>query len=180
MKFKKFASLALSTVMAASMLAGCGSGAAESTGTTSNQTETKTETATTTETAGGDTAAASEVSHDSEYTVDFYDVAANFQGVQSGWYGKIVKDKFNMNLNIIAPQVSGDGAALYQTRCAAGALGDLMESRARRPSWEPRSSKQPLGVSGHPASLKDLVCRVLWTLGLRAAPPPGRTSWRTF
>ncbi|MBQ6406515.1 MAG: sugar ABC transporter substrate-binding protein [Butyrivibrio sp.] len=133
MKCKKLASIALSTVLAASMLAGCGSSAGTQTGgdttaTTESKTETKTETtateSTSTEaTAGG---AAAEVNHDSTYTVDFYDVAANFQGVQSGWYGKIVKDKFNMDLNIIAPQVSGDGAALYQTRCAAGALGDLI------------------------------------------------------
>ena len=128
MKFKKIASMALSTMMAASVLAGCGSSGGDTAGgTTQTQTtegaETKTET--TTE-AGGETAAAPEASHDSEYTVDFYDVAANFQGVQSGWYGKIVKDKFNMDLNIIAPQVSGDGAALYQTRCASGNLGDLI------------------------------------------------------
>ncbi len=125
MKFKKIASLALAAVMTASMVAGCGSTAGESTG---GNTTTKTETKTETTTSGGDTAAApaGEVSHDSEYTVDFYNVAANFQGVQSGWYGKIVKDKFNLDLNIIAPQVAGDGAALYQTRCAAGALGDLI------------------------------------------------------
>ena len=124
MKFKKIASLAMTTIMAASMIAGCGQTAAESTGGNA-QTSTKTET---TSTSGGDTAAApaAEADHSSEYTVDFYNVAANFQGVQSGWYGKIVKDKFNMDLNIIAPQVSGDGAALYQTRCAAGALGDLI------------------------------------------------------
>ena len=133
MKCKKLASIALSTVLAASMLAGCGSSAGtqtsgDTTATTESKTETKTETtateSTSTEAAAG--GAAAEVNHDSTYTVDFYDVAANFQGVQSGWYGKIVKDKFNMDLNIIAPQVSGDGAALYQTRCAAGALGDLI------------------------------------------------------
>ena len=127
MKFKKIASLALTTIMAASMIAGCGQTASESTGGNAQST-TKTETTTTTDTTGGETAAApaAEVDHSSEYTVDFYNVAANFQGVQSGWYGKIVKDKFNLDLNIIAPQVAGDGQTLYQTRCAAGALGDLI------------------------------------------------------
>ena len=129
MKFKKIASLALSTVMAASLLAGCGQTASESAGGTT-QTESKTETTTSTTTdatASSDTAAApAEVDHSSDYTVDFYNVAANFQGVQAGWYGKIVKDKFNLDLNIIAPQVAGDGQTLYQTRCAAGALGDLI------------------------------------------------------
>lgn len=68
----------------------------------------------------------SAVSHDEELTLEVYDVASNFQGLQSGWYGKVLKDKFNIVLNIIAPQVSGDGQALYQTRTAAGNLGDII------------------------------------------------------
>jgi len=59
-------------------------------------------------------------------TIEIYDVAANYQGIQGGWFAKVVKDKFNLELNIIAPQASGDGDALYQTRTAAGALGDLI------------------------------------------------------
>lgn len=59
-------------------------------------------------------------------TLEVYDVAANYQGIQSGWFGKVVKDKFNIELNIIAPQVSGDGKALYQTRSSAGDLGDII------------------------------------------------------
>ena len=60
-------------------------------------------------------------------TLEIYDVAANYQGIQAGWFGKIVKDKFNLELNIIAPQVSGgNGDALYQTRSASGNLGDII------------------------------------------------------
>ncbi len=59
-------------------------------------------------------------------TVDVYDEFANYQGIQSGWFAKIVKDKFNMELNIIAPNVAGGGQTLYQTRSAAGELGDLV------------------------------------------------------
>jgi multiple sugar transport system substrate-binding protein/putative aldouronate transport system substrate-binding protein len=70
--------------------------------------------------------ASDEISHDEELTLEVYDVAANYQGLQSGWYGKILKDKFNIVLNIIAPQVSGDSASLYQTRCASGNLGDIV------------------------------------------------------
>ena len=120
MRFKKLASLAIAGAMVASLLTGCGgskdsgSGANEST------------TAATSDTGSSSDAATSDVSHGDTYTVDFYNVAANFQGVQPGWYGKIIKDKFNMEMNIIAPQVSGDGGALYQTRCAAGNLGDLI------------------------------------------------------
>lgn len=58
--------------------------------------------------------------------VDVFDSLANFQGIQSGWFAKIVKDKFNMKLNIIAPNVSGGGDTLFETRCAAGNLGDLI------------------------------------------------------
>jgi putative aldouronate transport system substrate-binding protein len=59
-------------------------------------------------------------------TIDVFDVPANYQGIQSGWFGKIVKDKFNMELNIIAPNVAGGGDTLYNTRVAGGELGDLV------------------------------------------------------
>ena len=55
-----------------------------------------------------------------------YNVAANYQGIQTGWFGKALKDELNLVVNIIAPQVSGDGEALYQTRTAAGNLGDVV------------------------------------------------------
>ncbi len=58
-------------------------------------------------------------------TVDVFDSVANDQGIQSGWFAKIVKDKFHMELNMIAPNVAG-GEALFQTRSAAGNLGDLI------------------------------------------------------
>lgn len=58
--------------------------------------------------------------------VDVFDAQANFQGIQSGWFAKIVKDKFNMELNIIAPNVAGGGNTLYEIRSAAGDLGDLI------------------------------------------------------
>ena len=59
-------------------------------------------------------------------TIDVFDSQANFQGIQSGWFAKVVKDKFNMELNIIAPNVAGGGDTLYQTRSANGNLGDLI------------------------------------------------------
>ena len=57
-------------------------------------------------------------------TIDIYDDAANYHGLQTGWFGKIVEDRFNLKLNIIAPQVAGD--AVYQTRSAEGNLGDIV------------------------------------------------------
>lgn len=72
----------------------------------------------------------SETSGEEKYpefiTVDVFDGLANYQGIQSGWFGKIVKDKFNMELNLIAPNVAGGGDTLFQTRSAAGELGDLI------------------------------------------------------
>lgn len=57
-------------------------------------------------------------------TITVFSNAANYQGEQTGWYGKLIKDKFNISLNILAPQVAGD--QLYKTRTAAGDLGDLV------------------------------------------------------
>ncbi|QFR22396.1 extracellular solute-binding protein [Schleiferilactobacillus harbinensis] len=59
-------------------------------------------------------------------TVTVYDDLANYQGTQGGWFGKLVKDKFNMKLNIIAPNVAGGGSTLFDTRSAAGNLGNLI------------------------------------------------------
>lgn len=59
-------------------------------------------------------------------TVDVFDGLANYQGMQTGWFAKVVKDKFNMELNIISKNVAGGGETLYQTRTAAGDLGDLI------------------------------------------------------
>ncbi len=57
-------------------------------------------------------------------TIDVYNDAANYHGIQTGWFGKVVEDRFNLRLNIIAPQVAGD--AVYQTRSAEGNLGDIV------------------------------------------------------
>lgn len=59
-------------------------------------------------------------------TIDVYDEFSNYQGIQSGWFAKEVKDRFNMELNLIAPNVAGGGDTLYQTRVATGDLGDLI------------------------------------------------------
>ncbi len=70
------------------------------------------------------TGGSSAVADRSPLTLDIYNNAANYQGEQTGWFAKIVKDKFNLTLNILAPQVAGD--QLYKTRSAAGHLGDIV------------------------------------------------------
>ena len=37
--------------------------------------------------------------------IDVYDDAANYNGTQTGWFAKVIKDRFNIELNIIASQV---------------------------------------------------------------------------
>lgn len=59
-------------------------------------------------------------------TVDVYDTLANDSGIQSGWYAKIIRDKFNMELNIITPNTTGSADSLYDTRFAAGDIGDII------------------------------------------------------
>lgn len=66
------------------------------------------------------------VSHATTLTIDVFDVAANYQGIQNGWFGKVVQDKLNLKLNLIAPQVAGNGKTLFQTRSASGNLGDIV------------------------------------------------------
>ena len=72
------------------------------------------------------TGTSSEEKYAETITIDVFDGLANYMGMQEGWFAKTVKDKFNMELNIIAPNVAGNGDTLYQTRTAAGDLGDLI------------------------------------------------------
>lgn len=72
-----------------------------------------------------------EAKYEEFLTIDVFDAQANDQGIQSGWFAKIVKDKFNMELNIIAPNVTGGGDTLFQTRFAAGNIGDLIITGAQ-------------------------------------------------
>lgn len=69
----------------------------------------------------------STIDHSEPITLDVFSATANYQGIQTGFFGKMVKDKFNIELNIIAPNVAGGGDALYQTRSAAGNLGDIVQ-----------------------------------------------------
>ena len=57
-------------------------------------------------------------------TIDVYDDAANYNGIQSGGFATLIKDKFNIELNIIASQVVGN--TVYATRSEEGNLGDIL------------------------------------------------------
>lgn len=100
---KRFVSVvtALSLTISMSLLAGC---------TTKN----------------GNSASGKNSKYSKFLTVDVFDSYANFQGIQSGWFAKIVKKKFNMELNIIKGTSS-----IFQTRSAAGNVGDIILTTAQ-------------------------------------------------
>lgn len=109
---KKAVSIGLCAAMLTGMVTGCG-GSDDSAKNTSSDSQSK---------SGGP--------YEEFLTVDVFDSQANFQGIQTGWFAKVVKDKFNMELNIIAPNVAGGGDTLFQTRSANGNLGDLIITNA--------------------------------------------------
>ena len=114
---RKMISLVLCAAMAMSALAGCSSGDSGS----------STSSGSATATSGSDTGSSK---YEDFITVDVFDGQANYQGTQSGWFAQLAKEKFNMELNIIAPNVAGGGDTLFQTRSAAGDLGDLILTNA--------------------------------------------------
>ena len=112
MKSKKIISLLCAVSLTMAMLAGCGGGNGGS-GNGGNN-------------GGGSSngGGAGTVDTSKTLTLEIFDVAANYNGVQGGWFGKAVKDKFNLELNIISGQ--GTGEQQYATRAAGGDLGDIL------------------------------------------------------
>ena len=124
---KKLLSVLLCIVLVATMFGGCAKKEEVNTPAASTEkTDDTTNTATTPTAAVDDSEKTGAEKYPDFITVDVFDGLANYQGIQSGWFAKIVKDKFNMELNMIAPNVSGGGETLYQTYSAAGELGDLV------------------------------------------------------
>ena len=118
MKFKKVLSLVLVSALAGSLV-GCSGSTTSSTttgaDTTADNSKTEsaaTETAATTE-ADTDTAEVdlSDIIPDETVTLNVYSQLANYEGEQIGWFAQIMKDKFNVKLNIIS---NGDG--VFDTR----------------------------------------------------------------
>ena len=64
------------------------------------------------------------VAEEEPMEIVFFDDAANYHGEQTGWFAKVVLDRFNIKLNIIATQVVGD--EVFATRSADGDLGDII------------------------------------------------------
>ncbi len=116
---KRALPLLLSAVMTVSMV-GCGDGNSGSNSATAGTSPGSTAAST----VSTDTSA-SIIDHTEEYNIDVFSQRSNFAGEQGGWFAKILKDKFNMKLNIIASNIDG-GAGKFATLMAAGNLGDLV------------------------------------------------------
>ena len=129
MKKKRVVALLCSLMLLGSALSGCGQSSQESTG---SNTETESSGRGQEESSGAEDSTGSGDSaltegkqkYPESITIDVFDTQANFMGEQTGWFAKVVEDKFNMKLNIISSNVGGD--ALFQTRSANGNLGDLI------------------------------------------------------
>lgn len=103
---------------------GCGSGnkngAKNSSGNNTTTTPEATDAATETPEESADDLLADIIPKDTvELTV--YSQLANYSGEQIGWFAQVMKDKFNVKLNIIP---TGDG--VFSTRMESGELGDIV------------------------------------------------------
>ena len=63
----------------------------------------------------------SDLYSDKEITLNVYSQLANYSGEMQGWFAKILKEKWNVKINII---MEGDG--VYETRMESGNLGDIV------------------------------------------------------
>ncbi len=54
-------------------------------------------------------------------TLDVYSQLANWSGMQTGWYAALLKDKFNVEMNII-----NDVEGTYETLLESGDMGDIV------------------------------------------------------
>ena len=75
--------------------------------------------------SGSSTSSTDAISKKETLKLDVFSSTANYAGPQIGWFGKYIKDKFNIELNIIAPNLQG-GDAKFATQMASGNLGDIV------------------------------------------------------
>jgi putative aldouronate transport system substrate-binding protein len=117
MKKFKLHKVFAAAMAATMMLAACG----QQSGSTEKESEAGGTSTKASEQAGSEASGNSELE---PMTLEVYSQPANFQGNQIGWTAKVLKDKFNVTLNIIAPQVAGGD--IFAARAAAKFLGDMV------------------------------------------------------
>ncbi|MBQ8821527.1 MAG: hypothetical protein IJZ82_02695 [Lachnospiraceae bacterium] len=109
MRLKKVISSLLVSALTVGMLTACGGGNSSS---TTN--------------AGGDGSAnagsnSGAAANEETITLTCFSELANYSGEMQGWFAKVMLDKFNVKINLVA---SGDG--VYETRMEDGDLGDIV------------------------------------------------------
>lgn len=57
--------------------------------------------------------------------IQVFSELANYSGLQSGWFAHVIKEKFNIGLNMVASNLDG-GSTKFATMMVAGDLGDLV------------------------------------------------------
>ncbi len=72
------------------------------------------------------TSSASAAPNREEVKIDVFSMLSNFSGEQQGWFAKVVKDKFNLKLNIISSNLEGGTDIKFSAMMSAGDLGDLV------------------------------------------------------
>lgn len=70
-------------------------------------------------------AADGELDHSKPLKLTVFSTTANYAGPQTGWYAKIIKEKFNIELDIIASNLTG-GDTKIAAQMASGDLGDIV------------------------------------------------------
>lgn len=110
MKMKKIIAILASSAMVLFTLAGCAPKI--------TQTKTNNSNAVSTNAKEGDIAS---IRPKNPITLTVYSQLANFQGEQTGWFAKVLLDKFNVKLNIVK-----DGDGVFATRLESGNLGDIV------------------------------------------------------
>ncbi|WP_040949955.1 extracellular solute-binding protein [Gorillibacterium massiliense] len=120
MRLKKLFILLLVTVFAVSLTA-CNSGGKKEASSKPSASSATASTKTPEATAAGDAA----LDHSDELTLTVFSTTANYAGEQTGWFAKVLKDKFNIKLNIIASNMDG-GDNKIATMMASGDMGDII------------------------------------------------------
>ncbi|RDU23810.1 type 2 periplasmic-binding domain-containing protein [Anaerosacchariphilus polymeriproducens] len=117
MKLKNVAAGMMVFVLIVSMAA-CG----ERTTTTNLQSEDTTKENQSSDETGSEMLDLEEIIPEKTVTLNVYSQVANYQGEQIGWFAKVIKDKFNVKLNIINDGTDG----VFATRMESGNLGDIV------------------------------------------------------
>lgn len=112
---KKWTVIAATLSVMLVFLSACSSGSSNTTTDNSSKPQTST---------SGDKGS-TDPSKQPEVTLTVFSTLANYAGDQPGWFAKLIKDKFNIKLNIIASNLAG-GQQKIATMMASGDLGDIV------------------------------------------------------